>query len=577
MTNTVTENIGTLHTTDLSHDLSADAPTMTNITEAGPTLTELNDEEVARLVPTLIYLGIISVTGIFGNGLVCHIYRTRYRLSNSQCFILCLGAIDLFSCLVVIPFEITTVINQYTFRYLWLCKLSRFFNTTSTLSSSFLLLFIAIDRYRKVCKPFKKQISAKVAKFLCALAVLLGLFFSWPAVLVYGKKTFHIPEYNLVGTECSTDDSMSDTMYPFMNVAMYAVLFLSGIISMSVLYCFIGREVQEHVNRMPKEYIQASNSVPMLSSSMVDRGSKAEGEIDVSTLSRYEKAKIKNVEHRKRVKRFKKKHKSASELSWSEKPDEKSEQYEMKETYQKENEKGEQIENDSGQTSVASVEQHCVENGANVDKDQVNKQKDDINVEGIDLKNSFELNKPDTNDNQDKPGDTNSSSEKLDDQNKPNGQSPISSEESLNKERKSLGGRLVSITSQMSSILSRMTSITSRQSETNISTLGKTQYLKQARARKTAFLMFCISLAFVLSYLPHLLLMLMRALNDDFVDNMSDTGRAAYRFFLRSYFLQCMINPIIYAACASRFRNECAELFNGLCGKAESGQISPQK
>lgn len=573
MSNSTTENIDRPGTTGLLSKTSADTVIMTNITEAIPTLTELNDAEVARLVPTLVYLGIISVTGIFGNGLVCHIYRTRYRLSNSQCFILCLGAIDLFSCLVVIPFEITTVINQYIFRHLWLCKLSRLFNTSSTLSSSFLLLFIAIDRYRKVCKPFKKQISAKVAKFLCVFAVLLGLFFSWPAVLVYGKKTFPISEYNLVGTECSTDDSMEDTMYPFLNVAMYGVLFLSGIISMSVLYCFIGREVQRHVNRMPKEYIQSSNSVPMLSSSMADRGSKVDGEIDVNTLSRYERAKIKNVEHRKRVKKFKKKHKSASELSWSEKPDETKEQYEMQET----NGKGGQIENDLTKKDSTSFELDRVESKPKDDKDLVDKRNDDLNMEEIDLNISSKDDKRDTKDKNNAQCDTNLSNETLDDQNKPNGGSPISSEGSLNKERKSLSGRLFSITSQMSSILSRMTSITSRQSETNVSTLGKTQYLKQARARKTAFLMFCISLAFILSYLPHLLLMLMRALNDDFVDNMSDTGRAAYKFFLRSYFLQCMINPIIYAACASRFRNECAELLHSLCGRAETEQISPKK
>ena len=548
----------------------AETVTMPNITEAIPTLTEMNYAEVIRLIPTLVYLGIISVTGIFGNGLVCHIYRTRYRLSNSQCFILCLSAIDLFSCLVVIPFEITTVINQYTFKHIWLCKLSRFFNTLSTLSSSFLLLFIAIDRYRKVCKPFGKQISAKVAKFLCVLAVLLGLFFSWPAVLVYGKKTFHIPEYNMVGTECSTDDSMENTMYPFMNVALYGVLFLSGIISMSILYCFIGREVQKHVNRMPKEYIQSSNSVPMLSSSMADRGSKVDGEIDVSTLSRYEKSKVKNEENRKRAKRFKKKHKSASELSWSEKPDEIKEHYEMQER----NDKGDLIENDYKMNDKTYLETQCSESK---DKDNVNAQQSGLNMEEIDLNMSSNEGKHDTKERNDAPGDTNSTAEKDHDKHKTNGSSPISSEESLNKERKSLSGRLLSITSQMSSILSRMTSITSRQSEPNVSTVGKTQYLKQARARKTAFLMFCISLAFVLSYLPHLLLMLMRALKDDFIDNMSDTGRAVYKFFLRSYFLQCMINPIIYAACASRFRSECKELFNSLCGRAETEQISPKK
>ena len=284
------------------------------------------------------------------------------------------------------------------------------------------------------------------------------------------------------------------------------------------------------------------------------------------------KTKIKNVEHRKRVKRFKIKHKSASELSWSEKPHETKEQCEMQET----KDKGEQIENDLTKKDNTPFELDRVERKTKDNTDQAYKRNDDLNIEEIDLNISIKYDKRDTKDRNDAPGDTNSSTEKLDDQNKPNASTPVSSEESLNKERKSLCGRPWSITSQMSNILSRMIFIKNRQSETNVSTVGKTKYLKQVRARKTAFLMFCISLAYVLSYLPHLLLMLTRALSDDFVDNMSDTGRAAYKFFIRSYFLQCMINPIIYSACDSRFRNECAERFNGLRGRHETEQIRPK-
>lgn len=547
---------------------------MENITHTVPTLMELNDAEVLRLIPTIVYLGIISVAGIFGNGLVCHIYRTRYRLSNSQCFILCLSAIDLFSCSVVIPFEITTVIDQYTFQYLWLCKFSRFFNTLSTLSSSFLLLFIAIDRYRKVCKPFCSQISAKVAKFLCVLAVLLSLLFSWPAVLVYGKKTFPIPEYNMTGTECSTDDSMADTMYPFINVSVYGVLFLSGIISMSILYCLIGREVHKHANRMPKELIQSCNSVPMLSSSMVDRGSKIEGGADPSTITRYQKTKAKNEENRKRAKRFKKKHRSASELSWSEKRDEVSgEQFEMRDR----NDKGELIEKDNTAIENTSTERKDTEKNDDIHQDSKDTLPKDVKMEENDLNLKSNIDNVYSNKADEIAGDTKVVTEKENGIHTPNSNSPISSEESLNKERKSLGGRLLSITSHVSIIMSRVTSFTSRHSESSTGTLGKTQYLKQARARKTAFLMFLISLAFVLSYLPHLLLMIIRALKSDFVEKMTDTERAAYKFFLRSYFLNCAINPLIYAVCASRFRTECKDLFSSMCGRAGSEDINLKK
>ena len=540
---------------DIVNVASETTDAMTNITETVPTLMEMNDAETLRLVPVLVYLGIISVTGILGNGLVCHIYRTCYRLSNSQIFILCLSAIDLLSCCVVIPFEITTVINQYTFKHAWLCKFSRFFNTLSTLSSSFLLLFIAIDRYRKVCKPFSRQISAKVAKFLCLLAVILGLVFSWPAVLVYGKKTFPIPEYGMVGTECSIDDSMENTMYPLINFSVYGVLFVSGIISIIILYCLIGREVQKHVNRMPKKYKQMSSSVPTLSSYVTDRGSKIDGEVDINALPRYEKAKSKNKEQSKRVERKSKKLESAMYVLWSAS----GQQFEM-------HERKAEFKVDK-KSFPANSEDGAIMSDKTLARGEA--QKNDSQLKDLDnftdISNTVAENVATNNSTHD----TNPKLEKNIVMQNSNSISSVSSQGTFIKKRKSVVKRIQC----MSSIFSRSISVKRRQSESNTSTVDKIQHLKQARARKTAFLLFLISFAFVLSYLPLLLLMLIRTLKDDFVDNMMDTGRAVYKFFLRSYFLNCAINPIIYAACASRFRMECKELFSRLCGRADSEDI----
>ena len=567
---------------------SAGPDNMTNITEVVLTLQEMNDAELLRLIPTIVFLGVISVTGMFGNGLVLHIYRTRYRLSNSQCFILCLSAIDMFCCCVVIPFEISTIVNQYTFDYLWLCKLSRLFNTLGTLSSSFLLLFIAIDRYRKVCKPFRVQISAKVAKFLCSLAVMLGLLFSWPAVLVYGKKTFEIPNSELIGTECSTDDRLVETIYPFINISMYAVLFLGGIVSICFLYCLIGREVQRHVNRMPKEYSHSKNSIPMLSSSMDGRGSKVEGEIDINAITRYEKAKSKNKENKSRHKRYTRKQKSASDMSWSEKLDETNDEIEMKErkTEEKEEEKDNEKET-IGMKGEGHYTGQCesplsLKDSEAIDTDMCKKEIPDKDTQTelkVEKVNGLCDTKTELNHD---PVDTNIPIDLVKTPNKETDNvplatidsSPLSSTGSVNKIRKSLSGRLHSLTSQVSHVLARMTSITSRNSEASTATVVKTQYLKQARARKTAFLMFMISLVFVLSYLPHLLLMLIRVVKDDFIPNMTDTERAVYKFFLRSYFMNCAINPVIYAACAGRFRKECKAFFCELCGRAKSEDMT---
>ena len=78
----------------------------------------------------------------------------------------------------------------------------------------------------------------------------------------------------------------------------------------------------------------------------------------------------------------------------------------------------------------------------------------------------------------------------------------------------------------------------------------------QANARKSVLIMFLVSLAFIISYLPYLILRLLAGINSHFVTSMTDTERIICRSFLRSYWLNCAINPFIYCACAQQFRNE---------------------
>lgn len=281
-----------------------------------PTLEEMNAAEVERLIPTIVFLLIVCVVGVIGNCLVIHVYRTRYKMSNSKCFILCLSAVDLLTCCIAIPLEISTVLHQYTFEHLWLCKMSRVFNTLGTISSSFILLFIAVDRFRKVCKPFGWQIKTKVAKLLCGLAIFLGVLVASPAVVIYGKQTFNIPKYNMTGTECSTADDMNGTKFPFFYAIVFGIMFVAGIIAMSILYCFIGHKVRQHSRKM-HEILGRNMTIPMTSSIIGARDSKVDGEIDADVLAKYDIANNKNEEMEK--KKSTKKKKQESDDSWTDK------------------------------------------------------------------------------------------------------------------------------------------------------------------------------------------------------------------------------------------------------------------
>ncbi|XP_045167058.2 uncharacterized protein LOC123530354 [Mercenaria mercenaria] len=78
--------------------------------------------------------------------------------------------------------------------------------------------------------------------------------------------------------------------------------------------------------------------------------------------------------------------------------------------------------------------------------------------------------------------------------------------------------------------------------------------LSKSKRYRTTWIMFIVSIAFIISYVPLISLLLIRSLNKTFVASLSDLDRSVYKFFLRSYFLNGAINPVIYGILDARFR-----------------------
>ena len=533
-----------------------------SVTDVESLLRKLNDEEIGRLIPTVSFLAIISTLGIFGNAIVTHIYRTRYKTSNSKLFIISVALIDLLSCAVAIPLEIQLLLDQYTFDNIWLCKVSRFFNTLGTCSSSFILVFIAIDRYRKVCQPLARQITPKSARFLCLMSLGLGLFVAWPALFVYGQKSFDIDlgYIQISGTECSTSDTFSDSNLPFYYTALFSVLFLAGITCMSILYCFIGCKIKRQARKMSQCSLSVRKmSIPMSSSIGGDPEPRKSGEIIAGAFEKYEVARKKNESmgtSKGNGRNKPTRSDSLNEDSWTDKKE-----FELSYEY-----------NESSRDNSQTGRESLVNGKGNKNGGYV---PDCPDINEVDTPNHVE----DTGDDGAiLPGDktvegqsngtfntSTSTRSSSNGDHKASNSTLTSSSETMKNTDRTFRKRVSSIGSRISHVLVRMTSIGG--TATNVSlagTLRKNQYLKQARARKTAFIMFVISLAYIITYLPHLILMVTRQVNNMFVDDLPDSGRSAYKFFLRSFFLNCAINPIIYSVCDSRFRSACGELF-GVC------------
>lgn len=419
------------------------------------TLEELRSHELHLQVPVVVYLLLISITGIFGNSLVFYVYKWKYSPSTCRTFVIYLSIMDLISCIVAIPVEVWFLFMEFDFQTAWICKASVFLNNWPTLTSGFLLVCIAIDRYRKVCQPFQWQISGKMAAFMCVLTALVALAFSWLSLVIYGIQTTQHPVYqNVTISQCVETDTMKETVFPMLNNAFFALLFLGSLSTIIIMYCLIALKVRRHMKK--REYMVNKTSYPQ----------------DMT---------------------------EASEMTIM-----------------------------SGKVVIENKLRNSVDDLET--SEDIFYSTDTLNSKDLVSKSETYTPVMCSIDNSDEPSNTS---------------------------RHSVLSRMFSrLTS--SSVTSKST-ISGRSNGTHKHRHRKSKS-KQQKANRTAFIMFQISLAFILSYLPLLCLLLIRTINSTFVTSLNDGERAAYKFFLRSYYLNCAVNPVIYGLWDTRFRKACKKL-----------------
>lgn len=121
-------------------------------------------------------------------------------------------------------------------------------NVFTTNCSGYILVVIAYDRYRKICKPLEWQFSQKQAKLSCLIATCIGITTSWPALVLYGIYTVNTALPNSRGDRCWTDNAYRDQVYPSIYYIGLYVLNLSVVPVLLVAYIQILRFLYRHQN-----------------------------------------------------------------------------------------------------------------------------------------------------------------------------------------------------------------------------------------------------------------------------------------------------------------------------------------
>lgn len=215
----------------------------------------LNDEKLRVLIPVIVYITVLMVFGLAGNVMVFYYNWFKARTTTFSIFISLLSAYDLMTCVVGIPIEIIRIVYFYRFESELLCRLMRFSNYFASTGSILVLFFIAVDRYRRICKWNASQMSLRFAKISCFASVVTALIFTWPAIFVYGVQHVRIPnnyDLELNGSICT--GIWDKTYKPYVSSFYYFMLGLVIIFSVVfiILYSKIGLQVHFHKRKLAR-------------------------------------------------------------------------------------------------------------------------------------------------------------------------------------------------------------------------------------------------------------------------------------------------------------------------------------
>ncbi|KAL3863058.1 hypothetical protein ACJMK2_004839 [Sinanodonta woodiana] len=220
------------------------------------TAQDLTEDVRRTVLPVTIFIMIEAAFGFLGNVLILYVYFRKYPKCNFRTFVLFISITDLTSCVTTLPGEAFTHWNWYSFEdYEWICKTKSFFNVYTACNSGLALLFLAFDRYRKVCRPLEWQIRSSVAVKACIVATGLSVVVATPFFILWGAQRYKMENRGVTVevTACEKDERYEDTLYPtvYTSIAFITPVILAMVIA-SVLSILVVKKIFCKMNGLPK-------------------------------------------------------------------------------------------------------------------------------------------------------------------------------------------------------------------------------------------------------------------------------------------------------------------------------------
>lgn len=211
------------------------------------TLAELNRQESVKFMPILVIYIFYVFIGTLGNGTVLFVHP-KLKHPEGRRFIPYLAVVNLVSGLIGSCFSIALIMYRVNFYYQSACRIGWYLVAVTQILGSFILLLIASDQYRRICKPHANQMNKRVRIFILLLSLILAAIVAIPLPFQYKVIKKYRSEYNLTTYSCMRSAS-SDPTGDFVYADALVITGGCSLVAIFVLYGKIGCTLRDFIKR----------------------------------------------------------------------------------------------------------------------------------------------------------------------------------------------------------------------------------------------------------------------------------------------------------------------------------------
>lgn len=210
-------------------------------------LDKLSEERLKLLIPNTCIVIFFLLLSTAGNTSVLYVYASQIKsISDNRYFIPRLAFLDMASCVNGATMYLILNLHPFTYRNDVVCKMLWTSGTMCSVSSALMLVSIAVQRFLKVCRPFREPLTIRTMRLMILAVVAGSIIAASPCLYLYGETEIKLT-YNqtiVTGYKCDKTRKANKVLATGYS-GFLLILGVSGISTLIGLYAAIFKTISK--------------------------------------------------------------------------------------------------------------------------------------------------------------------------------------------------------------------------------------------------------------------------------------------------------------------------------------------